>query len=193
MLESLDRSANQMYELLSDLLQLFRIGPIEDNISEFPLLSAVREALKSNQGAIETLHAEIKLGDMTSIEGQYQQLVQLFNQLVQNALKYHTNTGVPSISIQARSIAAEHCMEITVQDNGVGFKKEYADLVFQPLQRLHGGAKFSGTGVGLAIVKKIVDRHHGTIQVDSEPDRGSTFTIRLPLKQNAVPTATALS
>jgi signal transduction histidine kinase len=185
MLEALDRSANQMAALLSDLLELSRVGRKESPMTEFPLLAAVNEALQRNQAAIDEQQAEIKLGDMMVVEANYHQLVLLFSHLLENALKYSIPGQTSHIFIGCTPLLAEGALEITVQDNGMGFKPEYSQQIFEPLTRLHGVSQLGGTGVGLAIVKKIVDRHRGTIRVDSMPNQGATFTIRLPLRQNA--------
>jgi signal transduction histidine kinase len=185
MLEALDRAVNQMNELLSDLLLLSRIGRMEGQLSTFSIQEVVQEAMRENQATIDELHAEIELGGMLPLEGHYQQLVQLFYQLIQNSLKYHSKKDPPHIRIEChQAVDNAVCIEITIADNGLGFKKEYADKIFQPLQRLHGVTKYPGTGVGLAIVKKIIERHQGSIHADSQPDQGTTFTIRLPLRQN---------
>lgn len=196
MLDSLDRSATQMYELLSDLLLLSRIGRLENNMAEFNLISAVNEALQSNQALIRERKARVELGDMVALEGNYQQMVQLFNQLLQNALKYCAKDKVPVIRMESRLVWAHgqpEMVEIQIRDNGLGFKKEYAQQIFEPLQRLHGKGTYAGTGVGLAIVKKIVARHQGSIQVESEPGAGSTFTIRLPGRQKSTVVGDAVS
>jgi len=185
MLESLDRSAAQMYDLLSGLLQLSRVGRLETNMTEFNLLAVINEAMQNNQAAIHEKKAEVELGDMAVVEGNYQQLVQLFTQLIENALKYSAMDRTPRLVIHCLARVNTGMAEITVQDNGIGFKSEYADMIFQPLKRLHGVSQFSGVGLGLALVKKIVERHQGSIRVESEPDRGTTFTIALPLRQTA--------
>ena len=192
MLESLNRSANQMHDLLSDLLQLARISRTENNLSTFKLIQAVQDAMQMHQSTITALDAQFeleKLDPMLSIEGNYGQWVQLFCQLIQNSLKYQSHQIRPRIQIETHP-HSEHpgWLTLSVQDNGIGLRQEYADKIFQPLHRLHGVSKYGGTGVGLAIVKKIVDAHHGLIHVHSEPEQGANFMIDVPLTQgNAIP------
>jgi signal transduction histidine kinase len=88
----------------------------------------------------------------------------------------------PNIRIRGR-IDNHGICEICVQDNGIGFEPEFADIIFKPFQRLHGRSEYDGTGMGLAICRKIVERHGGNIRAESVPGKGSTFVIRLPAKQ----------
>jgi signal transduction histidine kinase len=81
-----------------------------------------------------------------------------------------------------KNTASSKLAEIRVEDNGIGFEQENAERIFQPFQRLHGRSEYEGTGLGLAICQKIVERHHGTIEVKSAPGEGTTFTVQLPSK-----------
>jgi signal transduction histidine kinase len=117
---------------------------------------------------------------------------QLIQNLVQNAMKFRKEDVPPHVEISARieeqdgieaRIGNGEICELTVSDNGVGFDQKYADRIFGVFERLHRRGEYAGTGMGLAICRKIVDRHGGTIQAQSEPGEGTTFTIRVPVHQ----------
>jgi light-regulated signal transduction histidine kinase (bacteriophytochrome) len=111
---------------------------------------------------------------------------QLFQNLIGNALKFHKEGESPVIRIQGRppNDASLPRLEITIADNGIGFDQKYADRIFVIFQRLHGRSQYEGTGVGLAVCKKIVERHGGVITAESKPGEGATFTILLPVKHS---------
>jgi signal transduction histidine kinase len=109
------------------------------------------------------------------------QMQQLFQNIIGNALKYHGDR--PPIVRITSTEGPEGEVLITIEDNGIGFEEKYADRIFAPFQRLHGRSEYEGTGMGLAICRKIVERHGGTITAHSEPGQGSTFLISLPAKR----------
>jgi signal transduction histidine kinase len=118
------------------------------------------------------------------------QMRQLVQNLVGNALKFRKPGVAPELKIYGRHTksagrnAKEDAWEISVEDNGIGFDEKYLDRIFTVFQRLHGRAEYEGSGVGLAVCRKIAERHHGTITARSTPGEGATFTVTLPLKQN---------
>ena len=126
----------------------------------------------------------IQTAPLPSIEADRGQLGQLFQNLVGNGLKFRRPGIAPIVRIAAREL---HCepgeipfVEITVEDNGIGFEEKYAERIFQIFQRLHGRGEYEGTGIGLAICRKIVDRHGGRIVAQGRPGLGALFTILLP-------------
>jgi light-regulated signal transduction histidine kinase (bacteriophytochrome) len=113
------------------------------------------------------------------------QMRQLFQNLIGNALKFHKKEESPVIRILSqRTSDSPPCIEMTFTDNGIGFDQKYADQIFVIFQRLHGRSEYEGTGVGLAVCKKIVERHGGVITATSKPGEGATFIILLPLKHS---------
>jgi signal transduction histidine kinase len=114
------------------------------------------------------------------------QFHQLFFNIIENAIKYQHENVPPVIEVEAMPVThatksgEESYYKIIISDNGIGFEQEYADNIFKLFQRLHGRSEYSGTGIGLAICKKIVENHHGTITATSEPGKGSIFTILVP-------------
>ena len=119
------------------------------------------------------------------------QFHQLFFNLIENAIKYRQEGIPPVINITSELLLKEGMdaekikfYRITIKDNGIGFEQEYADNIFKLFQRLHGRSEYSGTGIGLAICKKIVENHHGTIKATGQPGEGSAFIIELPVDTN---------
>jgi two-component system, chemotaxis family, sensor kinase Cph1 len=182
-LDYLDRvhhSASRMRQLLRDLLQLSRVTTKTTPHIEIDLKKTIREAADVFETVIKETGGQIEVETMPVIEADESQMRQLFQNLIGNALKYH-GSEVPYIKVYGYLVGRGEC-EIFVEDNGIGFDQQFAELIFKPFERLHGH-KYEGTGVGLAICRKIVERHGGTIRAESEPGQGSTFIVRLPLKQ----------
>ena len=142
---------------------------------------------------IELTKATIDLGTLPAIEADPLQMRQLFQNLLSNALKFQPAGQSPVISIRAEIIKgqfagtpeedpyAEQC-RITVKDNGIGFEEKYLDKVFAVFQRLHGRTEFEGTGVGLAVCRRITDRHGGTITAKSQLNEGASFIVTVPVR-----------
>jgi light-regulated signal transduction histidine kinase (bacteriophytochrome) len=111
-------------------------------------------------------------------------MTQLFQNLIGNAIKYKQNGQPPKVKIYSR--LRRDRAAIYVEDNGIGFDEKYLERIFAPFERLHGRSEYEGVGMGLAICRKIVERHGGTITAKSAPGKGSTFIVRLPAKQNRI-------
>jgi signal transduction histidine kinase len=109
---------------------------------------------------------------------------QLLQNLIENALKYH-QPGIPPVVKLNSQPSQNGSWSISVQDNGIGLDEKFSERIFVPLERLHGRTAYEGTGIGLAICKKIVSRHGGSISVESQMGEGSTFTVTLPKRQPA--------
>jgi signal transduction histidine kinase len=109
-------------------------------------------------------------------------MLRLFQNLIGNALKFR-GAVAPRIKVYGK-LRRQGICELFIKDNGIGFDPKFAGLIFRPFQRLHGRSEYDGTGMGLAICRKIVERHGGDIRAESEPGKGSTFIIRLPVRQN---------
>jgi light-regulated signal transduction histidine kinase (bacteriophytochrome) len=129
------------------------------------------------QAAIEDADASLSVGPLPEVLADGGQLTQLFQNLIGNAIKYRDGRN-PKIQITAKSIGSE-CV-FSVQDNGIGIEPQYFERIFQMFQRLHTRAEYSGTGIGLAICRKIVERHGGRIWVESKPGEGSIFHFTIP-------------
>ncbi len=140
---------------------------------------------------IDETGADIRIEDtLPSLEGDTTQMRQLIQNLLSNALKFRKADVKPVITLGASAggtVAAGPLLVpsvvLTIVDNGIGFENAYKDQIFKIFQRLHGRLEYEGTGVGLATCRKIVERHHGTIDADGRPGEGATFTIVLPIRQ----------
>ena len=170
--------AKRMQALIHDLLQLARVGTRGKEFRQVPSENIVRDALTNLAGSIEESGAEIVLEPMPAIAGDASQLVHVFQNLIGNALKFRRKDTKPVVRISARP--EDDAWRFFVADNGIGIEQKYFDRIFQMFQRLHGRDQYEGTGIGLALCKKIVERHGGRIQVESQAGQGATFSFTIP-------------
>jgi PAS domain S-box-containing protein len=170
--------ANRMQTLINDLLIYSRVGTRAKRLVPTDT-GVVFDAARANlRKAIEESSAEITSDKLPTVMGDEVQLVQLFQNLIANAIKFRDETTTPEVYVGAVRRGGEWLF--SVRDNGIGIDPQFAERIFVIFQRLHARAEYSGTGIGLAICKKIVERHGGTIWVQSEPGEGSTFCFTLP-------------
>jgi light-regulated signal transduction histidine kinase (bacteriophytochrome) len=179
-LDRVIRATKRMRQLLRDLLNLSRITTKTEPYKKIDLAQIAKEAADIFEFSVKETGAKIEIERMPSIEADESQTRQLLQNLIGNALKFQDGRAA-HVQVKGRIVDRSQC-EITVKDNGIGFDPQYADQIFKPFERLHGNQKYQGTGMGLAICRKIVLHHGGTIRAESEPGKGSTFVIRLPLK-----------
>ncbi len=168
--------ATRMQGLIQDLLAYSRVGSRGLEMVPTSSEEALEQALTNLRGAIEGSGAIVTHGRLPTVLADETQLIQLFQNLVGNAIKYQ-DPGIPRVQISAARSGRK--WTFSVQDNGLGIDSEYFDKIFGMFQRLHKREEFVGTGIGLAICKKIVERHGGTMWVESEPGHGSTFSFVL--------------
>jgi len=169
--------ANRMQNLINDLLTYSRVGTKGKTFQPTPFAKVLDIALLNLRAAIEDSGAEVTSDTLPTVRGDEGQLVQLLQNLVGNAIKFGKPGATPRVHVGARR--QEHQWVFSVRDDGIGFEPEYGDRIFMIFKRLHGAKEYSGTGIGLAICKKIVERHGGRIWVDSAPNEGSTFSFTL--------------
>ena len=172
----------RMNALIDDLLIYSSVSTKEESFERYDLTKIAQDSLINLENRIEITQGKVNIGNLPSIEVDPSQISQLFQNLIGNSLKYHREGTPPVVNISSKSSKNEK-VEIIIEDNGIGFDEKYTDKIFQPLERLHGRSAYEGSGIGLAICKKIVDRHHGTISVKSAEGKGSTFIITFPEKQ----------
>lgn len=174
-------AANRMQELLNALLRYSRVETTGEEFVPTKLDDIVRTVATDLEVAIQNIGARVEIGPLPSVQGDPSQLRQLFQNLIANALKYHRS----ELELLVRVYGEENtgAFRIFVEDNGIGFEEKYLEKIFQPFQRLHGRNDYPGTGIGLAICRKIVERHKGTITAKSTPGKGSTFIVSLPVRQ----------
>jgi light-regulated signal transduction histidine kinase (bacteriophytochrome) len=169
--------ADRMKKLIQDLLQYSRLGTTKESISAVDcneVLNTVRSVLKLS---MEENHATLTVHPLPIVQAVQSQLLQLFQNLVSNAIKYHGD-ATPVIEVGHKETKSFY--EFYVKDNGIGIDPKFFDKIFIIFQRLHNKTDYSGTGIGLSICKKIVEKHGGTIRVVSAPEKGSTFYFTLP-------------
>jgi signal transduction histidine kinase len=127
------------------------------------------------------------MGEMLTLDADPLQMRQLLQNLIGNALKFHKPGEPPAVEVRGELVPADGrpapLCRLTVRDNGIGFDEKYLDRIFDVFQRLHGRGEYEGSGMGLAICRKIVERHGGTITATSAPGRGATFVVTLPARQ----------
>jgi len=170
--------AARMKDILVDLLEYSRIGKKNEKLQEVNLNEIVARVVRNLKSGLEEIpEATINVDDLPIIQANKTEMIQLFQNLLSNAIKYRGNEP-PAISVINKSSKA-HWL-IGVHDNGIGIDKLYFDRIFIIFQRLHSGKNYKGTGIGLAICKKIIDSLNGKIWVESEIDKGSTFWVQLP-------------
>ncbi|PZX58232.1 PAS domain S-box-containing protein [Algoriphagus ratkowskyi] len=173
--------AKRLTVLIDDMLEYSRIGFDESMLDRINLNALVKEVITLNKDLMEEKNAQINVGDLPEILGIITPIKSVFINLISNALKYQEKENTPIISIYSKSV--EGFCQITVQDNGIGIDEEYFDKVFNVFSRLHIKNEYSGTGIGLAVCKKIVNQHGGKIWVDSS-EQGTKFHFTLKLYGN---------
>ena len=169
--------ATRMQNLIIDLLAFSRVGSRAQPLQPTQSAAVARQVIERLRPRIEETQADIALGALPVVPADETQLGQLLQNLVGNALKFRS-TRPPRIRVNASLRDGEWLF--SVEDNGIGIDRQFADRIFQMFQRLHERAKYEGSGIGLALAKKIVDRHGGRIWFESEPGAGTTFYFTLP-------------
>lgn len=175
--------ATRMQVLINDLLKLSRVGTRGKPFAAIDLGAVANAALANLDIALRESGGAVKVDQMPCVVGDETQLIQLLQNLIGNALKFCRPGVSPRIHVGSKRIGRG--WEVFVQDNGIGIAPEYFDRIFVIFQRLHGKSEYPGTGIGLALCKKIVERHGGSIQVESQPDRGATFRFTIPDREVA--------
>lgn len=188
----IEKASDRMRILINDLLQYSRTNRGDKNFTDVDLNQVLVNSLVELSQNIEEKKAIIKKETLETIQGVDFQMQQLFTNLISNSLKYSKDSEVPQIEIKyKKTIAKDEAIlndysnrmfhKISFTDNGIGFEQENAEKIFLLFNRLHGKTEYQGTGVGLAICKKIIDNHNGYIFATSQPNIGTTFTIYIPL------------
>jgi len=202
-LERTEKAVIRMRSMIQDLLTLSRITTKAQPFSWVSLTDVAHEAVSDLEVRIRRTDARVRIEDLPVIEADPLQMAQLMLNLVSNALKFHREGVPPEVSLRGHIIndpgvpgdaarnpepaeaAGRAFCRIFVQDNGTGFDEKHLERIFQPFQRLHGMDKHEGTGIGLTICLKIVERHCGEITAQSTPGKGSTFIVTLPVRQTS--------
>ena len=169
--------ANRMQEMIDALLDYSRVDTQGDPFEPVDLNAVLADIQKDLEVRIERSDAEIEIEELPRVEGDAAQLRQLFQNLLSNAIEY-SGDEPPRIEVTAEGDGAEWI--VSVSDEGIGIDPEDQERIFEVFQRLHSHEEHAGTGIGLALCERIVERHGGEIWVDSEPGEGTTFSVTLP-------------
>jgi signal transduction histidine kinase/DNA-binding NarL/FixJ family response regulator len=173
----------RMQALISDLLEYSRLSTRAKAMTRTDMNEVIRYVADNLSTSIQESGAKLDMQPLPIIHADSSQMVQLFQNLVSNAIKFRKPDVAPEIKVRAKEQSRE--VEFIVQDNGIGFEMEYANRIFIIFQRLHTRQKYGGTGIGLALAKKIVERHGGRIWVQSKPNEGTTFHFTIPNRGNS--------
>lgn len=182
-LERAQQAAVRMSDLIKDLLSFSRVSTMTQPFGPVSLNKVVAEVLADLDLMIDEHDATVHVEPLPEVEADVAQMRQLFQNIIVNAVKFRREDVAPEIHVRAHKTADGERVEIKIADNGIGFDTRYLDKIFSPFQRLHGRNAYQGTGMGLAICRRIVERHNGSISAESKVGAGSTFCVALPLEQ----------
>lgn len=184
--EKILESASRMTTMIEGVLTYSSLNAVERKIETLDLNNILSDIRTDLEVLIEQKNAVIEYDTLPKIEGVQVSIYQLFYNLINNSLKFSKPDEAPVITITADivSVDGQDHARIIVADNGIGFEPEYNQRIFNTFTRLNSKNKYDGTGLGLSLVKKIVERHHGTIEATGNVDAGAAFTITIPLKQS---------
>ena len=175
-------AATRMRTLITDLLAYSQVTARVQPFASTDLARVAREVIADLETAIADAAGRVEVGKLPVIEADALQMRQLLQNLLGNALKFRKEGTPLVVQLSCSSADAYHCT-LTVTDNGIGFNEEYAEKMFRMFERLHGRMTYQGSGIGLAICRKIVERHGGTIAATGTAGQGATFTVTLPVTQ----------
>ncbi|WP_022836381.1 PAS domain-containing sensor histidine kinase [Salisaeta longa] len=196
-LERMQDAAQRMSQLISDLLVYSRVTTQSRPFKPVDLNTVAANVKSDLELRIRDVDGTVDIGPLPTLTADHTQIRQLLQNLIGNGLKFHRPNVPPAVTVRADTVPADSLPEevyvdtsgpvcrLTVADNGIGFDNKYADRIFSPFKRLHGRSAYEGTGMGLAICRRIVERHSGYITVASVPNEGTTFTVYLPVRPAA--------
>jgi signal transduction histidine kinase len=193
-LERMQAAARRMHLLINDLLTFARVSSRTQPFVPVDLGQVAREVLSDLEARIQQTGGRVESGELPRLDADPLQMRQLLQNLVANGLKFHRPEEPPVVRISAVVISQDADgsggadggspqARIMVADNGIGFDMKYLDRIFTPFQRLHGRTEYEGTGMGLAVCRRIVERHGGTLTAESAPGQGARFLVTLPIHQ----------
>ncbi|MDQ3279605.1 MAG: ATP-binding protein, partial [Bacteroidota bacterium] len=193
MFQRIKSASSRMRQLIEDLLAYSQVSRKPQAFSPVDLNSVVEDALQNLEESIRASEARVHVSNLPVIRGDERQLQQLFQNLIGNAVKYRKPDVAPAVTISCyieESTTSQleppadatgiRYYRIEVADNGIGFEQAYAEKIFEVFHRLHSRFEYEGTGIGLAIVQRVVHNHEGYIKAVGKPGEGATFTVWLP-------------
>jgi PAS domain S-box-containing protein len=188
-LRRMEGATVRMQGLIEDLLSLSRVTTQANPFEPVDLAEVVAEVISDLEARVEETDGTVEVGDLPTLEADRAQMRQLLQNLIGNALKFHKDGEPPVVRVyaepeeRAASNGGRPRFRLVVEDNGIGFDERYVEGIFVPFERLHGRGAYEGTGMGLAICRKVVERHGGEISASSSPE-GSRFVATLPSRQS---------
>ncbi len=180
-LRRMSRAGERMQMLIDDLLKFSRVATHAQPFVDVDLETVVRESIDDLEAVVAESGGTVHVGDLPVVRADQAQMRQLMQNLLSNALKFRRDGVPPEVRVDGR--VRDRFVEISVSDNGIGFDPRYASRIFRVFERLHGRDAYPGTGIGLALCRKIAERHGGGITAESVPNEGSTFTFSIPVDQ----------
>jgi PAS domain S-box-containing protein len=194
-LKRMEGAAARMQGLIDDLLELSRVTTNAQPFTPVDLNEVAQEVVIDLEARIEQIGGRVEVSRLPIVEADRLQMRQLLQNLISNALKFHRQEEEPIVKVYSEllqewkeegseRIADHRAYQIFVEDNGIGFDEKHLELVLAPFQRLHGRDAYEGTGMGMAICRKVVERHNGYITAKSTPGQGATFIVTLPIRQS---------
>lgn len=189
-LERIQNATGRMQTLINDLLTFSRVTTEARPFVPVDLNEVAREVLADLEASLERTGGCVEIGELPILDADPMQMRQLLQNLIGNGLKFHREEAAPVVRLRGRvgegesgRVPSRELCQLLVEDNGIGFDEKHLDRIFGMFQRLHGRLDYEGTGVGLALCRKIVERHRGSITARSAPGQGATFIVTLPVKQ----------
>ncbi|HZH99599.1 MAG TPA: ATP-binding protein, partial [Flavisolibacter sp.] len=192
--QRIQHTTDRMQGLIDDLLAYSNTTLGVTQFKEVSLTHIIKNVLDDMEATLIKKKATISLSELPNIKGDERQLRQLFQNLISNALKYHKKDELPQVQISAQLVQGKDIRAgippefhsqtmhlVQVKDNGIGFNPEDASRIFDLFQRLHGKTEYEGTGIGLAIVQKVVESHYGYVWAEGKPGEGAVFNVLLPV------------
>jgi light-regulated signal transduction histidine kinase (bacteriophytochrome) len=176
-------AGQRMQALIDDLLKFSRVATQGRPFEPVDLRAVAEQAVSDLEAVIQQSGGSVEIGELPTVAADPLQMRQLVQNLISNAIKFRREGVPPKVRVSGR--VRGRFAEIEFADNGIGFEPRYQTRIFKVFERLHGRGAYPGTGIGLALCRKIVDRHGGTINAESTPGQGSTFTVTLPVAQPA--------
>ncbi len=188
------QAAARMQTLIDDLLAYSRVSARGKPFARVDLGAVLAAVTEDLEARLESSGGRIEAGPLPTIEADPTQMRQLLQNLLANALKFRDPARAPRVRVEAAPVRVEgqDDWELRIEDNGIGFEPRHAEKVFAPFQRLHGRQDYEGTGIGLAIVRRIVERHRGSVRAEGRPGEGASFVVVLPAAQPASPQPASL-